>query len=195
VTIQDLDQVEAAAGRVILDLEAGRVREAREEARKCDSAAQANATGGRDGLDAGIVAALRARTSTLAGLADRRAPALVLAQAANRVRDLVAERGGEAAIAALLRLDNLEREVGWRSVAGQTIAAKAAALAASDAWEGVRPGVAAAAGEELADHFDEHLTRLQHHEEPAEMQDEARLGRELVAAMRRAPHARPHVAV
>jgi hypothetical protein len=141
------------------------------------------------------VAALRARTSTLAGLADRRAPALVLAQAANRVRDLVAERGGEAAIAALLRLDNLEREVGWRSVAGQTIAAKAAALAASDAWEGVRPGVAAAAGEELADHFDEHLTRLQHHEEPAEMQDEARLGRELVAAMRRAPHARPHVAV
>jgi hypothetical protein len=184
------EDVAAAAERLIVDVEAGRVREARVGARKLNAVVH-EAAAWRDGVAARDVAALRVRTEALAGLAARRAPPLALALAANRVRDLATEqaaRGGDPALTALLRLGYLEREVELRSLAGQRVAAKAAAAAAASTWNLTRAAVAAVAGDRIADRFDRHVGRLEGHQGPAHLQDEARHGIELLVAIQRPFH-------
>ncbi|MEA2249600.1 MAG: hypothetical protein QOH46_4129 [Solirubrobacteraceae bacterium] len=185
MTAEALGDVAAAAGRIIVALEAGRHREAREQAQELNAAVhRASQTSGRDA----VVAALRVRTSAMAGLAARRAPALALAETANRVRDLVAEQAelhADPAIAAVLRLDYLEREVELRSLAGQHAAAGAAARAVADVWTGARATVAV---EPLAARFDDHVAHLQQLRGPSLIEEEARRGLELVALLSSSTH-------
>jgi len=143
----------------------------------------------RSGVSAAEVAELRRRTTRLARLAPG-GSFVDVALAANSVSQLMPSmyaRFQTRLRAGILRLDYLDREAQFRSLAGQPGAVAAAVKDLSRTWARLRPGVVAAGGPKEASAYQEHVARMEQLAPAAasEIQAEARRGLELVDRLER----------
>jgi hypothetical protein len=143
----------------------------------------------RSGVPTAEVAELRRRTTRLARLASS-GSFVDIALAANSVSQLMPgmyARFQNRLQAGILRLDYLDREAQFRSLAGQPDAVAGAVNDLSHTWARLRPGVVAAGGPEEASAYQKHAATMQRLAPAAarEIQEEARRGLELVDRLER----------